>query len=350
MYVFGVADWLRTHKSWRTPDYDLSDIIFKFVDNDSTKKNTQFNLENHYFDIIDPQALCKNISYKDIVLVASGSYVEIVTQLDSYKELNGVECYILHFIDDYFDSKVNQEEYIGAQGQKFYIPPIIHYCWFGENPLPTKYSNYIESWKKYCPDYQLVRWDEHNYDIQKHPYLRWAYDNKKWAFLSDYARLDIIYEYGGIYLDTDVELIRSLNGLRKFHAFIGYESTQMINTGLGFGAEKGHEVIKYLRDTYDHVDIGNSIGGEPCTVYQTRDLKRLGLRCDNSFQMLQNERIAVLPTEFMCGIRLCTRERQNTKYTCALHHYSGNWGGKGKRDAETIEKYSRLLLERINKV
>ena len=87
------------------------------------------------------------------------------------------------------------------------IPKKIHYCWFGGNPLPEDIKRYIESWKKYCPDYELIRWDESNYDVHKNTYVEQAYQNKKWAFLTDYARLDIIYEYGGIYLDADVCLL-----------------------------------------------------------------------------------------------------------------------------------------------
>lgn len=90
------------------------------------------------------------------------------------------------------------------------IPKKIHYCWFGGNPLPEDVKRYIESWKKYCPDYELIRWDESNYDVHKNTYVELAYQNKKWAFLTDYARLDTIYEHGGIYLDADVELVHLL--------------------------------------------------------------------------------------------------------------------------------------------
>ena len=88
------------------------------------------------------------------------------------------------------------------------IPKQISYCWFGHNPLPKKVEKCIESWKKHCPDYEIIRWDESNYDVTKNQYIREAYEAKKWAFVSDYARLDVIYQYGGIYLDMDVELIK----------------------------------------------------------------------------------------------------------------------------------------------
>ena len=93
------------------------------------------------------------------------------------------------------------------------IPKKIHYCWFGGNPMPEKDKKCIESWKRYCPDYEIIRWDESNYDVSKNRYMKEAYEEKKWGFVPDYARLDIIYNEGGIYLDTDVELVKNLDDL-----------------------------------------------------------------------------------------------------------------------------------------
>ena len=101
------------------------------------------------------------------------------------------------------------------------IPKKIHYCWFGGNPLPELAIRCIESWKKYCPDYEIIRWDESNYDVTKNKYMYQAYENKRWGFVPDYARLDIIYNYGGIYLDTDVELLNSLDDLLDQKCFLG---------------------------------------------------------------------------------------------------------------------------------
>ena len=93
------------------------------------------------------------------------------------------------------------------------IPKIIHYCWFGEKEIPGNLKKYMDSWKKYCPDYQIKLWNESNFDVSTHPFIRAAYESEAWAFVSDYARLKIIFDYGGIYLDTDVELIKSLDSL-----------------------------------------------------------------------------------------------------------------------------------------
>ena len=124
------------------------------------------------------------------------------------------------------------------------IPKIIHYCWFGGNEIPENDKKCIESWKKYCPDYKIIRWDESNYDYKKNSYMREAYEAKKWGFVPDYARLDIIYNYGGIYLDTDVELLKSLDEILDCEGFFGFESENLVNLGLGFGAVKGNEIIR----------------------------------------------------------------------------------------------------------
>ena len=123
------------------------------------------------------------------------------------------------------------------------IPKVIHYCWFGGNELPELAMKCIDSWKKFCPDYEIKQWNEKNYDLDSSRYIKEAYKNKKWAFVSDYARLDIIYNNGGIYLDTDVELIGKLDEFLDEKCFLAAEREEYVNTGLGFGAEKGNVVI-----------------------------------------------------------------------------------------------------------
>ena len=122
------------------------------------------------------------------------------------------------------------------------IPKVIHYCWFGGNPIPEKDRRYIEGWKEKCPDYEIIEWNERNYDVSKNKYMAQAYEEKKWGFVSDYARLDLVYQYGGIYFDTDVELLKPLDNLLELEMFCGFESTKYVNFGIGFGAEKENPV------------------------------------------------------------------------------------------------------------
>mgnify|MGYP001780597132 FL=1 len=123
------------------------------------------------------------------------------------------------------------------------IPKKIHYCWFGRGIKPELARKCIQSWEKYCPDYEIIEWNEDNFDINQYPYLRWCYENRKWAFLSDFARLLVVYQNGGIYFDTDVELIRTPDELLMCNAFYGFENDENIATGLGFGAEPQNKTV-----------------------------------------------------------------------------------------------------------
>lgn len=128
------------------------------------------------------------------------------------------------------------------------IPKIIHYCWVGNCQKPKSVLYCIESWRKFCPDYRIIEWNESNYDFSKNKYMWQAYEAKKWGFVPDYARLDIVYQYGGIYLDTDVELVKNIDELLSHKAFMGFEDTGdgefFVNCGHGFGAEPGNEITK----------------------------------------------------------------------------------------------------------
>ena len=113
------------------------------------------------------------------------------------------------------------------------IPKVIHYCWFGGNSLPEEAKRCIESWKKYCPDYKIIEWNENNYDVNSNEYMKAAYKEKKWAFVSDYARIDVVYKYGGIYMDTDVELVKELDSFLKDRMYCGWEMRDPLLDKLG---------------------------------------------------------------------------------------------------------------------
>ena len=117
------------------------------------------------------------------------------------------------------------------------IPKIIHYCWFGGKKKPENVEQYILSWKNKCPDYEIREWNENNFDIKSNCFCKEAYEKKKWAFVSDYARLAILYKYGGIYMDTDVEVIKPFDNLLTYQAFLCFESSKMVSIGT-LGAKK----------------------------------------------------------------------------------------------------------------
>ena len=126
------------------------------------------------------------------------------------------------------------------------INKVIHYCWFGGQPLDSRGKKCLESWKKYFPNYEIIQWNENNFDVSRLDFMSQAYKDKKWAFVSDVARLLIVYENGGLYFDTDVEVIRSIDDLLENDAFFGFENDSFVATGLGFGAIKGQASVKAM--------------------------------------------------------------------------------------------------------
>lgn len=206
------------------------------------------------------------------------------------------------------------------------IPKIIHYCWFGGNPLPEKDQKCIESWKKFCPDYQIIEWNENNYDLNKNVYMADAYKEKKWGFVPDYARFDIIYNEGGFYLDTDVELVKPLDELISNQAYMGFEGKVWINGGIGFGAEAKNHIIKDLRDMYNNMSFykeDGTINLTPSPYYITDFLVSKGLKRDDSIQMIGNMKI--YPSEYFAAKDYDTGVVHRTENTISIHQYNASW-------------------------
>lgn len=208
------------------------------------------------------------------------------------------------------------------------IPKTIHYCWFGRNPLPPLAVKCIKSWKKFCPDYKIIEWNEDNFDISSSPlYVQQAYEAKKWAFVTDYVRLFVVYEHGGIYLDTDVELIKSLSSLLNYSAYFGFETSPYIATGLGFGAEKNASVLQDLMTDYNDIPFMLDDGTcdlTPCPVRNTKVLERYGLIADGSTQLLDGN-IQILSSEWLCPYYAWSGKTRRTKNTISIHWYSASW-------------------------
>lgn len=219
------------------------------------------------------------------------------------------------------------------------IPKVIHYCWFGMNPLPVEVEHCIDSWRKFCPDYQIIQWNENNYDIHKWKFTEEAYQHKKWAFVSDVARLDIIYQYGGFYLDTDVELVKSLDPLLTENAFMGFEYGRGVATGLGFGACKGNEIILGNLMQYQNMSFVNSDGSlnlTPCPTVTTAYLETKGLIRRDVFQNLGE--IKIYPSEYFCP-RICSDgSAVLTENTISIHRFAGTW---------TTEREKRAVKRRV---
>lgn len=205
------------------------------------------------------------------------------------------------------------------------IPKTIHYCWFGRNEKPESVQKCIKSWRKFCPDYEIIEWNEDNFDVSQNDYLRYCYDNKKWAFLSDMARLLIVCEHGGIYFDTDVELVKKPDALLEYEAFYGFETPQYVATGLGFGAVKNHKTVEGMIEQYRLLRPDEN-GNYPlisCPQLNTKALIPYGLQLTGERQILQGA--VILPVDYMNPYDDPTGVLNRTENTVSIHWYSKSW-------------------------
>lgn len=280
--------------------------------------------------IISFEEMLKKIKNTDKILITTMAYEEIIKQLDKTKLLKNIDYYIYPVLRN--EQRDCDRLNIAIPSQLAYyreiqIPKTIHYCWFGGKEIPERYRRWMESWKKYCPDYEVIEWNESNYDVHKCRYMGQAYDMKQWAFVSDYARIDIVNQFGGIYLDTDVELKKNIDEMLMNEAFCGFESDEYVNFGLGFGAKKNNLILGEIKEYYDNTDFirdDGTLNQTGCPSIQTEIMKRHGLECNGEFQIVDG--MVVYPSRILCGMSPHSfRIERNPKYTYAIHHFEGSW-------------------------
>lgn len=233
------------------------------------------------------------------------------------------------------------------------IPKVIHYCWFGKQPLPKSVKANIDSWKKNCPDYTIVQWNEDNFDVNKYCFTKEAYEKKQWAFVSDVARLDIIYNNGGIYLDTDVELIKSLDSVLNTQAYFACEDRFSVATGLGFGAIKYNQfVLSNLKEYCNRhfVNSDGSLNKVLCVDITTHLLFERGFKANNAKQKLNG--ITIYPSSYFCPIRLGHRNDKVKINTISIHHYNASWKKASNKKTKNngvivLKKYIKYYVDSL---
>ena len=235
------------------------------------------------------------------------------------------------------------------------IPKVIHYCWFGGSPIPDSSQKCISSWKKYFPDYEIKQWDETNFDFNSCNYVKEAYQAKKWAFVSDYARFWILYNYGGIYFDTDVEVIKPFDDILISGSFMGEEISAAdsnneeqedifrVNAGLGIGAESNTSLYKEILDYYKGEHFINNDGTENHETVVTRVtniLLRYGFKGNGAIEDIDGFRF--YPPEYFSPINYKTSVITITANTHSIHHYTGSWQTEWeKKETEKMQELTK---------
>ena len=223
------------------------------------------------------------------------------------------------------------------------IPKKIHYCWFGRGEKPKLAQKCIASWRKYMPDYEIIEWNEDNFDVNRNAYTQICYEQKKYAFLTDYLRLVIVEEQGGIYFDTDVEALRSFDDLLEYSAFFGFENNQFVNTGEGFGAEAHNPVVQQMLMEYEPL-LDGTHGVIGCPQLNTDALLKFDLQLNGEKQALTDA--VVFPEEFFNPRNSVTGELKKTANTYSIHWYSMSWvDPKARAKSNVTRLFHRMFGE-----
>lgn len=205
------------------------------------------------------------------------------------------------------------------------IPKKLHYCWFGRGEKPESFHRYLATWKKYCPDYEIVEWNEDNFDITQSRFTQQAYEAKKFAFVSDYARLTALYQQGGIYLDTDVEVVKNLDDLLSCQCFMGFEGSDFVGTSV-IGSRKSNPILKEWLDEFyggDFVLRDGSYDTITNVARITEHLHRKGLSLDGGRQEVAG--VTIFPADYFSPKDMVTRRIKKTRHTFSIHHFDGSW-------------------------
>ena len=233
------------------------------------------------------------------------------------------------------------------------IPKMIHFCWFGgkrNSSQEMKLQKTLSNWKKICPDYQIIEWNEENFDFSKNRFATEAYFAKKWAFVADYARLKILNENGGIYLDTDVELKQNFDSFLSLPAFLGYEEDRFLSMAV-IGSEKHNTLISYLLTFYEHnksfIFWNGTCRLRPNVQIATKMISKRynDFTRNNSYQDLHD--CVIFPKDFFSPKDFNTKQLTITNNTVAIHHFDGSWVRKGKKFSIDLLLYKIKMIGRF---
>ncbi len=334
--------------------FQMKDRLAFYVDADTYKQGRRVVIKETAYEIKKPdelKAYCEQ-NKNTVILITNSHFEAVLRELDTLVQLNGVDACIIPVMQIEEAKKGNVAKPVRAS-KEMLIPKVIHYCWFSGKEMPEGFRKCIASWERYCPDYEIVRWDESNYDVNKNRYMQEAYEHQKWGFVTDCARFDILYRHGGIYMDTDVELVRNPDELLYQPAFCGVEKWGNVNTGGGCGAVAGHPMIKKMleaRERLSFVREDGKLNLETCGVYETETLRKEGFHVDNRNQIISG--MTVYTSDYFHPYDYMSGELAMTENTFSIHHFNGGWLDEKEREQrkKTVEWYQKILERMKGKI
>lgn len=350
IYLFGVGGSFYSM-------VEINDIILPrlktvkyIIDN---KKTGQYRLNSKAVSIYHPDVLKTEIG--GIILICSPDFAyEMANQLDVMNLPDTFECFCLPMM--FSSSKGESDPVILAEmdrrsGNKHSqkIDKTIHTFWFSNDKIPDKYQQCIDSWKRVCPDYQIHIWSKADYDIEKSSFMKKACEKKKWAFASDYSRLDVIYHHGGIYFDMDVELINRPDPLLNFRSFFAFSPVGHIDTGSGFGSIPQNDLLKNIMDIYDMVSFPDKTDDASLRklippFLEKECYEKAGIQMNGKMQLIND--MLILPRQFFSPVsNNCFDIDVIGNETIGIHHYIDAW--RDGVDIRERRKNNKALTSRF---
>ena len=281
-----------------------------------------------------------------VILIAVTGYDEIIDQIRMDKKLSVFEAipsiYLESLYEDMLIMSADKPPLNYRKHDKEMIPRIIHALWFSGEEMPDLYKRCLESWKKFCPDYEIKIWDLKSYKPDDCLFFEQALADKNWAFASDYARADLLYRYGGIYMDLDVEMLKPIDDLLYNDAYMSFESMDRIECGSGMGARACHPIMKEICDSYKkrpYLRSDGSWDNSTCPVRYTKVIEKHGLKKNGGFQTVDD--ITIYPFEVLTGKSFDTGIVYTTDLSYTLHHHNGSWIPDGAYNAMSV-RYDKI--------
>lgn len=345
--AFGASEFLKLI-SLNYRELELGRCIDCVADNDGKKQGGSILIDGYEKTIISPGRIIEYGESQAAVLISSDVYAyEIYCQLEEMLEGKDMEIFVLSLmISEHTDEISDVNAMVARERNGTIIPKIIHYFWFSGEKKTEMAKRCIESWERACPDYELMEWNADNYDVSRNAFAHEAYMQKKWAYVTDYARLDTVFMHGGVYLDLDVVLHKSIDALMGHDFFIGFGPVRDIEAA-AFGATPGCKIVGEMRGIYKNMsfDPERSMGLlQLQPVLLDRFFEKKGFSINGRYQ--EKDGIAIYPRDIFSARNWFTGEYEFTEASLGIHECAGGWTGNDVKSIKQIRaEGTKKLME-----